>query len=359
MITTFEESESIPIGQPQVIERNGGRVVLHNPADAGRIGETVRTAARAEGSAEEVQGSLRTALAGAREEVRPMSEVLAFKASQQTAVVRGFTPEHVTTAVDRTGWWVNEGSLAEKQAVLLEHGYQNGSHAIIVERTADGGYMLFDGPSRRFLQANNEPAAIDALLSYTGAGKRAGPVRLHLRGFEPRAARGFTQSAELQMASFGETGEIRATLETAEVDALKLKALLSEKYNFREVSIKEVSQPFVTENGEMAIHVDAEVAVFKAKEPLHVRFQIALKRGIQMTAEVVQQIKLTILNAFRGGEIRAADDGTLLLTQKIIGDLQRINPDISHVNARIVSKEVKDLYIVQNIVKHLYSPSAG
>jgi hypothetical protein len=98
----------------------------------------------------------------------------------------------------------------------------------------------------------------------------------------------------------------------------------------------------------MAVHVDAQIAVIKAQEPLHVRFLIAMKRGVELTAELIGRITETIRSAFRTGQLQVAQDNTLLLTGKILDDLRRIDPEISYVHARVSSREVKDLYIVLN-----------
>jgi hypothetical protein len=146
-ITGFRESLDVQRGQIKIIEEDGARVVLHNPADADKVGETVRTAAREKGTAEEIEAKLSASLQEAKDDNRALSEVLGVSAGQQSDASRGLATAHISPALDHTGWWKHEGALAEKQAALLGALNSDGSHAIVVERTAQGGYLLFDDPA--------------------------------------------------------------------------------------------------------------------------------------------------------------------------------------------------------------------
>jgi hypothetical protein len=207
-ITRFRESTEIEPGQLKILEENNERVVLYNHSDGDKVGETVRTAAREKGTAEEVQAKLNSVLSQSHEDTRALAEVLQYPVGRQSVTGRGLEANHIPAAIRRTGWWQHAGSLGPKETHLLSALNSDGSHAIVVERTLEGRYLLFDGPSKRILQADNQPAAIDAMIAYAGPGK--GPVRVHLRGFDARSAHGFTQSADLQLAGFGEAPEIRA-----------------------------------------------------------------------------------------------------------------------------------------------------
>jgi hypothetical protein len=216
-----------------------------------------------------------------------------------------------------------------------------------VERNAAGTYTLYDGPSKRILQAGTQPGAADAVLAYIGPRQGKTPVRLYLRGFEPREAKGFVKSTELQLAGFDEPPRLSATVEDSEIEPRQLKALLQEKYNFREARIRSVSEPFVTEEGLTGVHVDAEIPALRAgKPPLLVRIKVILRQGVEMTAQLMAAIRQRIISAFMSGEIRV-DEDTLLKTGVFVKTLERISPDVSYVEVKVV-KEGKDLHIVRN-----------
>jgi hypothetical protein len=238
--------------------------------------------------------------------------------------------------------------ITEQQANLLRALDTEGRHTIVIERTRSGSYHLYDGPSQRIVEAGNRPAAIDAVLASMNGRKGAGPVRLHLRGFEPREGKGFTKSAELQLAGLGgEERTVTATIENEPLAPEELKAMLADKYRFDEIKITKVSDPFVTERGEVGVDVEAEVRPVRGLKALLLRFRVILREGVQMSQELLTAIKTRIMGAFGAGEIKEGAEGTLLLTSILIRDLERISPDIKYVEGRVVH-ESKDVYIGDN-----------
>jgi len=350
-ITSFRATAELKPGEVRIVEENGQRILLHSESDTGRIQDTVRTIGRQEGGTEaELERKASAALANAHTDTRPLTEVLSFVEGHAPAPGRGFELTQASAYSDRTGWWVGENSISDAQARLIRALDSTQEHAIVVQRNADGGYLLFDGPSKRIVVARTQPSATDAVAAYIH-GKRASaaaPVRLHLRGFEPREARGFASSTELQLAGDGEPLRLITTAERSEMAPEELKAMLTEKYNFREVKIKSISEPFVTEEGETGFHVDAEIAAANsAKPPLLVRITIMLKRGFQTTAQLLAEIRLRIMSALTSGEIQLGPDDTLLRTHAFIETLKSIHKDIGSVELK-VTKEGKDLHIVRN-----------
>jgi hypothetical protein len=338
-ITEFRASTEISPGKVQVLEENGKRILLHNPEDADKLQATVRSIARDEGgSAAEIERKAAAELSGAQNDARPMGDVLAFQGAHVPDAERGFQAGLASPSLRGSGWWVGDHSINPAQSRVVEALHSEHLHAIVVERTPDGHYMIFDGPSRRVIQANTQPAATDAVMAYIDPHGAARPVRLHLRGFEPREAKGLTQSAELQLAGFEEPPEMTATVEGSDIPPERLKAFLTEQYNFREVTIRDISEPFVTPEGEVGVHVDADIAAVKPEHPpLRVRITVMLKKGLQMTADMLSAIRLRITSAFASGEIRVTSDDTLLMTHAFVKSLEKISPDIGYVEVKVTN----------------------
>jgi hypothetical protein len=347
-ITNFRTSDDVKSGSVRILKENGQRVVLYNKSDAEKIPETVRAAARDAKNEEQLERNVEDVLRKARVDERSMPAALGFTDAARPEVARGMQLKHAAARSDRTGWWVRTDVITEQQANLLRALDTEGRHTIVIERTRSGSYHLYDGPSQRIVEAGNRPAAIDAVLASMNGRKGAGPVRLHLRGFEPREGKGFTKSAELQLAGLGgEERTVTATIENEPLAPEELKAMLADKYRFDEIKITKVSDPFVTERGEVGVDVEAEVRPVRGLKALLLRFRVILREGVQMSQELLTAIKTRIMGAFGAGEIKEGAEGTLLLTSILIRDLERISPDIKYVEGRVVH-ESKDVYIGDN-----------
>ncbi len=342
-ITEFRAAD-VPSGTVRISVENGERVVRFNRSDEARIGETVRAAGRDARSETELESKVQDALRVARVDERPMPAVLGFTDAVKPQAARGLQLAQTAAVTDRTGWWVRTESVSPQQAGLLGALRADGSHVMVVERTRLGSYRLYDGASQRIVEAGNEPAAIDAMLFSMEGRQSSGPVRLHLRGFEPREGKGFTKSAELRLAGFGgEDRPITATIEDTPLSPDELKAMLVEKYRFNDIKITKISDTFVTEKGEVGVHVDAEVAPVHGFRALLVRFTVILREGVQMTQELLATIQSHIMNVFRTGAYAETSDGNLLLTHIIVKDLEKVSGDIKYVQVKI-TREAKDLY---------------
>jgi len=277
-----------------------------------------------------------------------MPTVLGYTESRKPQLARGMQMAHAETASDRTGWWVRTETVSEQQGKLLAVLNTREHHAIVVERSASGSFKIYDGPSQKIIEAGNRPAAIDAMLTSIDGQRSTGPVRIHLRGFESREGRGFTKSAELQLAGMGGPDRpIIATIEREAVTPEQLKAILSEKYKFEEIKVTKVSDPFLTELGEVGVDVEATVRPARGLKALMLRFRVILHEGVQMTQNLLAAIHARIARAFTMGEIQQVDADTLILTKTLIDDLKRISPDIKYVEGRVVH-ESKDVYIAEN-----------
>jgi len=348
-ITEFRTSAQVAKGKVKVIEEDGKRILLANPDDSGKVQAAVRSIGRAEqSSTADIEEKAAAELARAKPDSRPVPEVLAFNGAHAPEANRGFQTDLASPAVGDSGWWLAKRRITPSQTKVAEALQSNHLHGIVIERTSDGHYLVFDGPSRRMAQASTQPAATDAVLAYLDPHTKGLPVRLHLRGFEPREASGFARSTELQLASFREPPELAATVEAADIPAERLKAFLTEEYNFREVKIKDISEPVVTAEGETRVDIDAEIAAVKPGRPsLLVRITVFLRQGVQMTAQLLSAIRLHIETAFSRGTIYSASDNTLILTHAFVKSLERVNPDIKYVEMK-VTKEGSDLRIVLN-----------
>jgi hypothetical protein len=346
-ITSFRASAEVKPGELKVIDENGRRILLHSDRDTDRIQGAVRTIARAEGASEsELARKASAALVNARPDERPLTEVLAFIDNRAPSPRRGFQVPQASAYVEGTGWWASDEWASKEQRSLLAALESTRVHMIVVERKPDGTYILFDGPSKHILEAKTQPAASDAVSAYVGSRPSSTPLRLHLRGFSPREAEGFKNSTELQLAGLDKSPQLFATVEESKMTPDDLRTMLSERYNFREAKITEISQPVLTEDGEETT-LGLQAPAKKGRASLLMWVTVRLKNGVRMTSQLLATIRGRVLSIFISGDATVANDDTLLMTQVFVSALKRVSPDIESVRVK-VSRQGRDLHIVQN-----------
>lgn len=343
--TLLRPSSELSAGQVKVVEENGQRILEYSPEDANRIQQSVRPVAREEDtSAANLESKARASLAEAKPDTRPLPDSLNFTAAHHPSPGRGFQPEHAPAYAEKAGWWLPNENPSGPQVRLAEALNSSTRHTIVVERSGNDGYTIFDGPRHQILHASTKPGTVDAVFALLdNQPAAAAKIHLHFRGFDPREAKGFVQTAELQSEGAAHRVEFTASVEDAEFDPDDLKAFLQEHYNFHEVEIQNVSQPFVTPQGQTGIDVDAKIAaVDTAKPPLLVRIRIILKAGFEMTADLLVSIKQAISNILA---VRAAaSDESVLATATFVKVLEKIDSRIDYVHVK-VTDHGKKLYL--------------
>ena len=342
-ITPIRASKELPAGEIRIAQENGRPITLYSDKDVEKIHEAVRPIARDEGSKRGVVGQkVRAALAAARPDLRPMPQAVAYEQGRTPSTSRGFRPDEAAPYGKPAGFRPDYAPLSDADTRLVTALHSDTLHTIVIERKADGAFVLIDGPTKHIVQARSQPGATDALLAYIGSTGQ--PVHLHLRGFKPREAQGFARSAELQLATSEVRVKIGATIEDGEVAPERLKGLLAESYAFREVTVKDVSKPYQDSEGRSAIDLGLEARA-KSGKTLLIRLKLTLKAGVQWTAAKIAQVTDAILSAFRSGSLQAGTGDTILTTTTLIQHLQAIYPDID-IEGKITKEgEGTDLYI--------------
>ncbi len=346
--TLLRPSTDLSPGQVKIVEENGQRILEYSPEDVDRIQQSVRPVAReTDRSAANLEAKAREGLADAKPDTRSLPDSLNFTAAHHPSIDRGFEPEHAPAYAEKAGWWTGNANPSESQARLADALNSTKRHTIVIERNGNDGYSIFDGPRHQILHASTKPGTVDAVLTLLADERKSDiGVHLHFRGFDPREAKGFVQTAELQAEGGARRPEFTASLDDAEFDPADLKAFLAERYNFHEVEIQSVSKPFLTAEGKTAVDVEAKIPSATGKPSLLVRIRVVLKAGLEMTAELMNTIREAILTAFALHPVALPDD-SVIMTATFVKSLEKVNPKIDYVDLK-VTKEGKDLHIVLN-----------
>ena len=340
VVTELRADTQLTAGSVRVAEENGSRVVYYNPADSEKVPEIVRSAGRFEDEdAAKLEGTLDNELKQAQAVERPIRDVLGFNDAFKPADARGMQPAHLGSGGEATGWRPYGNMVPpESRNVVVAFEPRKGPTdrigAVIVTRNQDGTYLVVHGPDQS-LRANDLPSAIDATIACVRSDD-AEFVNLHFRGFEPRQAKGFVRSAELDMepeAAKRISASIEETLAPED-----LERLAKENYDFSRAEVKRVSEVKLTDEGR-AVDVDLDVPARKATRPsLLMRIRIFLDETFQMSKEALT----SIVEKFQG---IAGDANPLLAAKRVLKDVQSLNPGIKRVELRL-QHESKDVLLV-------------
>lgn len=346
--TLLRSSSELKSGEVKVLEEDGRSVLEYSSQDSDRIQQSVRAVAREEDkSAANLEAKARDALANARPDTRSFAESLNLTERHRPSLARGFEPEHATYA-QTAGWWTGSSNPSPGETQLLNALNSKSFHTIVIERNGNHGYTVFDGPRRQIIHASTKPGTVDAVYAIIDSERlAAADVHLHFRGFDPREAKGFVETAKLRAENGARPPEFAATVDNADIDPTELKTILSEKYNFHEISIRSISDIFLDNEGRAAVDVNAAIRPVNANRPsLLVRIRIVLKTGIEMTVDLITMIKQTILQAFSMHPEVLSDD-SIRMTATFVKSLQGSNDAIHSVEVK-VTREGKDMYIVRH-----------
>jgi hypothetical protein len=347
--TILRPSSALESGQVKVVEEDGQNVLEYSSKDTDKIQQSIRTVAREEDkSAANLEAKAREVLASAKPDTRSFAESLNLTGAHRPSLARGFEPEHAPAYAEKAGWWTGGAKPSNGEGQLVDALNSKAVHTIVIERNGNAGYNVFDGPRQQIIHASTKPGTVDAVYALLDSERTPrGDVHLHFRGFDPREAKGFVQTARLHAENGAHPPDFTATVDDSKIDPAELKVILSEKYNFHEVSIQRISDPFLDTEGRTAIDVEASVKAANANKPsLLVRIRIVLKEGIQMTADLLATIKETILQAFSLHPGAFSDD-SIRMTATFVKSLEKAHPGIHSVEVK-VTKEGKDVYIVRD-----------
>jgi hypothetical protein len=340
VITELRPDTELAAGSVRVAQEDGAKVVYYNPADSGKVPEIVRSAGRyEEKNAGELQDVLTQEIRNAKAPERPLGEMLGFSDTFKPAELRGLQPVHLGLGGEAAGWapsgnWIPLEDGKVLAALEPRTGPVNKLGSVVITRNGDGGYLVVHG-SNQAIRAADAPSAIDAALTCV-KNDESPTVHLHFRGFEPRQAKGFVRTAELDMDP--QTAKrISASIEES-LSPEDLARIAKEDFDFSRAEVKAVSDVKVTEEGR-AVDVELDVPAKAAGHPsLWMRIRIILEGGIEFTQEMLGSIVQMIQDI-------VGDSNAILSAKQVVKELRTIHPGIKGVEMRL-GRESKDVLLV-------------
>ena len=339
-ITQFRFDPNLHAGELRVSNEGGETVISHSAADADKVPELVRVAARnEEKSPEEVAQILQGKLSEVQVPERPIETALGFTEEARPAAGRGFQPEAADANVGTLGWKPTLVDVPERSKNLMKALDSGKGPSVIVSRQSDGSYLVAHGKSQHVLVSTDLPSAVDAALScIQDEDQNGAEMHLYLAGFEPGQGKGFARSVEFNLSD-NEFSRISATIETEPIDPGELAQILAKDYKTEQATLTKVA--IVDEK-----HVDVELQVpakEAAKPSLFVRLRLFFEEGFTITKAFLDSVQ-TIVTSWRLALETAPERVDLFLAHKmLIRDLRKVHPEITDVDI-IYSREKKDLF---------------
>jgi len=344
----FRASQNVDSGKIRVIEENGRKVVLYNSSDSEKLSEMVRTIGRDESdkNASEIERELQGVLdKSTQSRSVDFPDSLGFTTEVRPSAVRGLDPDLTPKAVETTGYRSGRQTSSDELAIV-ELLASTRSSGIVVDRDKSTGvFLIFHGGSRRVFEAQDVASAQDAVISCMRRAAEDGlPVRVHLRGLDPRQARGFIDSAELHLDDLKPT-EVIATVDDAGLSSTELSDILRQNYDFEHATIGDI--PTILNPSDRQIDIDITVPhKTQSKPPLLVRIRIFFEQGIQLTQDVFATLGNAVAQWARS--LANVSDSIQMISSasSLARELRSIHPGI-RLQIQL-SRESKDLYIVHN-----------
>ena len=327
-VTQFEIRADVPKGTVAIrANPRGERVVTLNPADAPRIGDAVRVAAREDPAL--VKSRVEQVLRTTRAPVLPRDQALGLAPNLGTAahigVDRGFVQRQIGQTGYRGGWSLS-GTQAPAEYRTAAAG--SGGH-FFVDRNPDYTYRVTVPGSNGTYVARSYDSAVD-LVAQSIRSREAGAesVTLFFTDVDKAEAGNFLRSVEVR-SSAGARAKAPAGFGRSRLGAIEdLRVALARKYDFRAARITESATERLASGGEQ-LRLTLEVpALEAARRPLLVRvilfftdrISAAARRSVETIVDRILRQRAPALAALplRGDEILGA----------IKADLRLLHPDI-------------------------------
>ena len=120
-VTTFEADDAVAAGHVTVEDNGEARVIHFNPEDDGRIGDTVRNAARDdEVTSDQVRNNVEAVLGADNRKPVAIETALGFDESVRPDPLRGFEPAHAPDSIAWIGWRRGGDTLSSQDARFLK-----------------------------------------------------------------------------------------------------------------------------------------------------------------------------------------------------------------------------------------------
>jgi hypothetical protein len=314
-ITTFEADEAVAAGHVTVEENGSARVIHFNPKDDGRIGDTVRDAAREDDvSADQVRAKVEEVLIADNRKPVPLETALGFDESIRPDPLRGFEPAHAPDSIAGIGWRRGGEALSSQDAKFLKRIGGKDSRQVLVARDSTGAYVI-SAPPAEPIQAFDLASGTDAFLAVTRDTPDA-RVALHFRGFDDRQVEGFMRNIDAH-------SEVRVSVGSTEeyVSPEKLEEIFNGKYDWTRAELKEEPQLFVAADGQSReVRTAISVPACEAEAAgLIVRLKLTISNAIQVTHEMLADLTVQI----RGVLLNLRGDDARIVARALVDELKK------------------------------------
>ena len=343
-ITELRVDSDLAAGQVRIGEENGTKVVYYSAADQEKAPELVRTAGRfGEKPPEELKTMLSDQLKEIQPTARPLPDVLGFAGEAKPAELRGLQSAHLGSGGEAIGWRPSVTAVSPEDGAVLRAfdprkaaGTQE-LKPFVITRKVDGSFVVVGGPAQR-VEAADLPSAIDAVTSSIRNGSVSGDVNLHFRGFDPRQAKGFVRTADLDLAESNVHPKLYASVENS-MTPEEMESLARDEFDFSRAETPRVIDQGVVEGGLQKIDLEVAVPAREAAQPsMLLRIRIFLEQGLQMTSEILTSIHQMLRSI-------TSDINTIAAGQRVLQDLRAIHPGIKGIELRL-SRQSKDVLLV-------------
>jgi hypothetical protein len=325
------------VGNVTVEEDGNARVIHFNPKDDGRIGDTVRNAAREDGATtDQVRDKVQAVLSADDRKPAALNTALGFDDSIRPDPLRGFEAAQAPHSIEGVGWRQGGDALSSKDAKFLNRIRGNSPRAVLVAR--DSGAYVISAPPAAPVQAFDLASATDAFIALTRDTPEA-PVAVHLRGFDDRQAEGFMRDIDAH-------SEVRVSVGSTEeyVTPGQLEEILNSKYDWTRAELREEPKLVVAADGKSSeVQAALSIPAREAGNPsLLVRLRLTISNAIEFT-----QGMLTELGAhFRSVLLGVNSDDARVVARALVDELKK-DKRFTTVQAQ-VQHDDKTVFYVQN-----------
>ena len=337
-VTTFEADDAVAAGHVTVEENGDARVIHFNPEDDGRIGDTVRNAARDdEVTADQIRSNVEAELGADQRKPVALETALGFDDSIRPDPLRGFEPAHAPDSIDGIGWRRGGNTLSSQDAKFLKRISGSDSRPVLIARDSNGAYVI-SAPPAEPVQAFDLASSTDAFLAVTRDTPDA-QVAIHFRGFDDRQAEGFMRNIDAH-------SEVRVSVGSTEeyVDPENLEKIINGKYDWTRAELKEEPQLIVAADGQSReLHAEISVPAHEANAPgLIVRLKLTLSNALEFTQQMMTDLSAQIravLSNMKGDDAR-------IVARELVNELKK-DQRFSSVRAQ-VQHDDKTVFYARN-----------
>jgi hypothetical protein len=336
-VTHFHVDNELAPGTVRIVSEDGREVVYHSAADADKMPEIARLAGRdSTKKAEVLQREIEASLKQQVDDGRTLTQALHPGDAPPTAGIPGFRRPQIPPGGHASGWWTaGEASTPENDRLVAVFALRDSKQvrpALIVSRGTAHAYDI-TGPAGMHIQADNLPAAVEAVRAVSHDTFVAEGVRLHFRGIDETEGNGFVRSTEAQM---GGAEKVDATFEgTMTPDDIHAVAA---DYDLSKVKLREVSSPKMIDGNAV---VDAHLEIASKSwfgKPLLIRIRLYFS---DMASAISAHISFVLRDI--------SDQVDMFMALSLLKrDLQVAHPGLKRIDMQVINSQRKDLYVAED-----------